>query len=239
MAIETMMMRLMGKIPKGHNYYKGKYRDGDAAFTYLDSNDTILFDGMFRFTRNRGGRKLMAKGSYAGDLKDGEWSMSRKSNNRVLWTEAFFSEGRLTGELFCHSEEQMISGYRSQIVVVYVKNGFATGQVTGNINGGLLTGQLDEAGYPDGYWSLTFSNEADNGNSSIECEKWEHGVLRSSWTKNLYSTKRTYRHVGIFQHVEYLLKAEVQPLLNLIHHGATDQHIRMQSTSRWGQAIQM
>lgn len=54
--------------------YNGKYKDGDAVYTYYEENDNRIYHGNFKYTENGGFLNVIIQGSFKNGLKDGTWS---------------------------------------------------------------------------------------------------------------------------------------------------------------------
>lgn len=225
MDIRTITMRLLGRIPSGHQCYRGPYHDGDAKFVYIENGDQKVFDGRFNYFARHGSKTLTAKGYFADDLKNGEWHMVRKSDHRTVTVTANYVMGRLTGELVCEVEEMTIGGRFFMGFCADIIDGIVTGKVVGVNNGSELEAEFDEHGQPHGDWKLTTQNKSGEV-TNIDCEEWSHGTLNNSWNENRYN-KRNNQKVGIFNRVNFILKIDAQPLLDLIKHGVINQHIQI------------
>lgn len=216
--INGLMIRLTGRLPKGHRFYCGRYHRGRAKFIYIPTHGRQVLDGKFSYKRKlEHGRYRKAEGRYERNIKTGKWSFVRSGRNTTIRVEANFKDGALDGDLLYTCEERTIAGSMRTNLKMTIADGKVKGAIEGKFGKGSFSGRCDDNGQPHGTWSVVIKKLL-HSNDELR-EVWRHGNL--VYTDLQEEEKYPNPEASFFRaRFNYILSEDINRLLSIAPQGS-------------------
>lgn len=210
----------------GSRRYSGCYLDGKAVYYYDEAGDERIYEGKFCFTRTyyshqHGKVADSAAGRFRHGMKNGKWIIRRRrrGERRVLVVD--YADGIHNGlysyKSVCRSHSSWFRDDDTWFFVL-MRDGLPVGETRGDFGGEIFTGRFDEEGRPDGVWKMDLS-----GTSAcrIDCEVWEHGIRKETYTINSSTGVRSASSCQISAFIISFVYRECLPMETLVEKGSS------------------
>ena len=202
---------LTGKKSSGLKRYTGQYAHGDAWFSYREEETENVYEGRFIYRHDymEYGHKAYTdiRGKFADGRKEGRWKFRHMDSSIVIKTDIDYSAGNLNGLYHVARYRTFLDGLltvaKTHDLKLTLVNGVPVGEVVGFSRYQTFKAYCDQAGLPDGTWTLV---DSDMDKTIHYTEIWEHGVLKNSF----YIDQLTGRKITCEEHVRKAIQNIVQ-----------------------------
>lgn len=213
---------LSGKKSSGLKRYTGKYAHGNAWFSYREEETENIYEGRFIYRHDymEYGHKAYTdiRGKFADGRKDGRWKFRHMDNSIVIKTDIDYSAGTHNGlyhvARYRTFLNELFTIEKTHDLKVTLRDGIPVGEIVGFSRYQVFKAFCDQAGLPDGTWTLV---DSDMDKTIHYTEIWEHGVLKSSYyTDHLTGRKITCEErirkaiQHVVQHYSYGLERRIE-----------------------------
>lgn len=230
-GIKSIFQGLFRQAPEGHKYFSGSWHGGKAKFYYIPDGESKVLSGNFEYVSRFGGsRYIRAKGHFVNDLKDGDWTFESRGNSTLMTLDTQFSRGVISGSVEYYREEAAIGFVRQWGLSFRVSDGRVVGSISGQIDGGEISGACDDEGYPHGEWSL----RPGDGDGMVSKEIWDHGTLVETYEEHPRKGTKKPKDVGVRRRVNFALVSDCAKLLSIVGHGSSGRPLYIPSKKAAG-----
>ena len=208
--MDTLFL-LNGKKSSGMKRYAGPYSHGNAWFSYVEGESENIYEGRFvyRHDYSEYGHQAYTdiSGKFADGRKEGRWKFRHLDNGIVIKADIDYSAGNLNGLYHVERCQSLFDGLlttkKTHELSLQLSNGAPVGDVVGFSRYQSFKAHCDQAGFPDGMWTLV---DSDMDKTVNYVEKWEHGILKESF----YLDHITGRKITCEEHVRKAIQNIVQ-----------------------------
>ena len=210
---------------KGLKRYKGTYTHGEAWFTYREGEEENAYEGdfVYRHDYTEYGHEAYTyvKGKFKNDHKNGIWKFHHKDNGGLVKARIGYSDGIVEGpyEMVRLSNDGLFGllPKKTHQLALHLTSGVPVGDIDGFSRYQTFHAHCDQAGFPDGTWTLV---DADEDKSTSYTEVWEHGVLRESFYTDALSGRKITCDERIRKVIERLVQHYTYGLERRIEKGS-------------------
>ena len=217
--------------------YSGKYKDGKATYSYYEENGERLYHGRMEYSRTynnppHGKGKETATGNFKDGKKDGWWFFSDRKRGDVAELKVFYTDGVPDGNYRFKSESKSNSAMMRRGKTVLqgtMSKKMPIGMIKGCFSGGVLTGECNANGLPDGTWKLDYS---DAGSCKINYEEWNDGDCTGAWEFDTSTGERHKPQVHIVDFLSNFIYRECLRLVAIMPKGSSEWNGRFQANAK-------